>query len=147
MPPGREALEPGPLRGGGHVVNVVILAEGTCVPVPGAQVELWARGADGDFSTGVHTTVSGGASGVARVDTELPGADPKTGKRALHAVVSAPGYCTVGLVIPVGRDEVPVDFFVTAVAVDEGDCPMPAEEPEPEMPAPTESAVPPDVDL
>ncbi len=90
--------EPGaPVRdrvGEGHVLRGVVRSSRDCSPIPGAQIEFWLAGPDGQYADAYRATVFSGPDGAYRFASHFP---PSYGGRPphIHIRITAPGYQTL----------------------------------------------------
>jgi hypothetical protein len=79
-----------PSIGKGFTLTGVILAEGTCLPVSDALVEVWLAGPDGSFGTDWRASLRSDEAGAFAIDTHPPVA-AEGGLAAVYMRVSAAG--------------------------------------------------------
>lgn len=86
-----------PLRasvGKGYVLQGVVRSAGDCGPVPGARIEFWLAGPDGEYDDAYRATVIADASAAYRFESFIP---PRYYGRPphIHLRVSAKGFKTL----------------------------------------------------
>lgn len=80
--------------GTGYVLRGVIRASTDCRPLPGAIVELWLAGPDGEYDDAHRATVVADPSGRYRFESNVP--TPYYGRPPhIHLRVSATGFATL----------------------------------------------------
>ncbi len=86
-----------PLRdkvGEGYVLQGMVLSSAGCVPIPGAQLEFWLAGSDGEYSDDYRATLLADDKGAYRFESNLP--PPYSGRPPhIHIRISAAGYQTL----------------------------------------------------
>jgi protocatechuate 3,4-dioxygenase beta subunit len=77
--------------GQGYVLSGTVRAAGTCLPLAGAQIELWLAGPDGKYDDDHRATLFSDQDGGYRFESNFP---PRYTFRPphIHLKVSAPGY-------------------------------------------------------
>jgi protocatechuate 3,4-dioxygenase beta subunit len=83
-----------PLRskiGNGYVLEGTVRSAATCQPIPGARIEFWQAGPDGNYSDAWRATVLTDQQGHYRLTTTLP---PPYARRPshIHILVDMRGY-------------------------------------------------------
>jgi protocatechuate 3,4-dioxygenase beta subunit len=80
--------------GQGYVLSGVVKAAPTCRPLPGAQLEFWLAGPDGNYDDAHRATLFADDSGAYRFESNFP---PRYSFRPphIHMRISAPGYQTL----------------------------------------------------
>jgi protocatechuate 3,4-dioxygenase beta subunit len=83
-----------PLRsriGSGYLLEGTIRSAATCRPIPGARVEFWQAGPDGQYSDAYRATVITDSRGRYRLETSFP---PPYARRPahIHILVDMRGY-------------------------------------------------------
>lgn len=83
-----------PLRtkiGRGYVLKGTVLSAATCKPVPGARIEFWQAGPDGNYSDAYRATIISDSLGRYRLETSFP---PPYASRPphIHILVDMRGY-------------------------------------------------------
>jgi protocatechuate 3,4-dioxygenase beta subunit len=80
--------------GKGHVLKGVVRSSADCSPIPGAVLELWLAGPDGEYDDAHRATIIAEASGAYRFESSVPptyyGRPPH-----IHLRVSAKGFKTL----------------------------------------------------
>lgn len=90
--------EPGaPVRdrvGEGHVLRGVVRSSRDCSPIPGARIEFWLAGPDGQYADAYRATVFSSPDGAYRFTSHFP---PSYGGRPphIHIRITALGYQTL----------------------------------------------------
>ena len=92
------SYKPGsPMRsvvGKGYVLTGTVRASGGCEPVPGATVEFWLAGPDGNYAAAYRGTVVADRKGVYRIQSHFPPAS--TGRPPhIHMAVAADGFIPI----------------------------------------------------
>ncbi len=86
-----------PLRssvGKGYVIQGIVRSSADCSAVPGAALELWLAGSDGEYDDAHRATVIADASGVYRFESNVP--PPYYGRPPhIHLRLSAKGFETL----------------------------------------------------
>jgi protocatechuate 3,4-dioxygenase beta subunit len=83
-----------PLRsriGTGYVLEGTVRSATTCRPIPGARVEFWQAGPDGQYSDAYRATIVTDRRGRYRLETSFP---PPNARRPphIHILVDMRGY-------------------------------------------------------
>jgi protocatechuate 3,4-dioxygenase beta subunit len=83
-----------PLRseiGTGYVLEGTVRSAATCRPIPGARVEFWQAGPDGQYSDAYRATIVTDRKGRYRLETSFP---PPYARRPphIHILVDMRGY-------------------------------------------------------
>jgi hypothetical protein len=83
-----------PLRskiGSGYVLEGTVRSAATCRPVPGARIEFWQAGPDGEYSDAWRATIISDRRGRYRLTTSFP---PPYARRPshIHILVDMRGY-------------------------------------------------------
>lgn len=80
--------------GKGYVLQGVVRSAGDCGPVPGARIELWLAGPDGEYDDAYRATIITDASASYRFESFIP---PRYYGRPphIHLRVSAKGFKTL----------------------------------------------------
>jgi protocatechuate 3,4-dioxygenase beta subunit len=83
-----------PLRdriGSGYVLTGTVRSAATCKPIPGARVEFWQAGPDGQYSDAYRATIFSDRRGRYRLTTSVP---PPYARRPahIHLLVDMRGY-------------------------------------------------------
>lgn len=83
-----------PLRskvGRGYVLEGTVRSAATCRPIPGARIEFWQAGPDGQYSDAWRATIVTDRRGRYRLETSLP---PTYARRPahIHILVDMRGY-------------------------------------------------------
>lgn len=69
----------------------MVLASTSCVPIPGAQFEFWLAGPDGEYSDDYRATLLVDNQGIYRFESNPP--PPYSGRPPhIHIRISAEGY-------------------------------------------------------
>jgi protocatechuate 3,4-dioxygenase beta subunit len=80
--------------GSGYRLDGVVRSAATCSPIPGARIELWLAGPDGDYDDDYRATVYASDKGEYRFESHNPpayyGRPPH-----IHIRVSAAGFKTL----------------------------------------------------
>jgi protocatechuate 3,4-dioxygenase beta subunit len=77
--------------GRGYLLSGRVLSAGDCRPLPGAVIELWLAGPDGDYADAYRATVIADAEGRYRFQSHLP--VPYAGRPPhIHVRVSSSGF-------------------------------------------------------
>ena len=80
--------------GTGYVLTGTVRDAQNCAPIPGARVELWLAGPDGNYRDDYRATIVSGSSGQYRLESHPPpayyGRPPH-----IHIRVSADGFGTL----------------------------------------------------
>ena len=80
--------------GSGYRLAGVVRSAQTCLPIPGARIEFWMAGPDGDYDDAYRATVIAKADGGYRFESHYPkdyfGRPPH-----IHVRVSADGFKTL----------------------------------------------------
>lgn len=80
--------------GKGYVLRGTVRSSTDCSPVPGAAIELWLAGPDGEYDDEHRATIVPDASGSYRIESNVP--QPYSGRPPhIHLRVSAPGFRTL----------------------------------------------------
>ena len=58
--------------GSGYVLYGKVLSEFGCVPIPGARIELWMAGPDGEYTDDYRATIFSEADGSYRFESPVP---------------------------------------------------------------------------
>jgi protocatechuate 3,4-dioxygenase beta subunit len=80
--------------GKGYVLAGVVKSARDCASIPGARIEFWLAGPDGNYDDDHRATVRVGQSGAYRFESNYP---PKYSFRPphIHLKVTAPGFKTL----------------------------------------------------
>jgi virginiamycin B lyase len=80
--------------GQGHVLQGVVRSAADCAPIPGARIELWLAGPNGQYDDDHRATVLSDSDGAYRFESNAP---PPYGGRPphIHVRVTATGYETL----------------------------------------------------
>jgi len=77
--------------GQGYVLQGVVRSSEDCQPIPGAQLEFWLAGPDGEYADAYRATTFAGEDGSYRFESHPP--PPYSGRPPhIHILASAPGY-------------------------------------------------------
>ncbi len=80
--------------GSGYLLTGVVLSAQTCLPIPGARVEFWMNGPNGEYDDAFRATVFSKQDGAYRFESHHPkdyfGRPPH-----IHIRVSADGFNTL----------------------------------------------------
>lgn len=77
--------------GEGYVVSGVVRSTVGCAPIPGAKVEAWMAGPDGEYADAYRATMFAGPDGAYRFESHFP--PPYSGRPShIHLMVTANGY-------------------------------------------------------
>ena len=77
--------------GQGHLLNGVVRSAEGCAPIPGAQLEFWLAGPDGQYGNAYRATLAADAAGAYRFESNFP--PPYSGRPShIHLRVTAAGY-------------------------------------------------------
>lgn len=77
--------------GQGYVLTGVVRSAADCAPIPGAMVELWMAGPDGNYADAFRATIITGPDGAYRFESHVP--PPYSGRPPhIHLRVTADGY-------------------------------------------------------
>lgn len=80
--------------GKGYILKGVVRSSKDCAAVPGAVIELWLAGPDGEYDDAHRATVDAGATGVYSFESNVP--PPYSGRPPhIHLRVSAKGFVTL----------------------------------------------------
>ena len=80
--------------GSGYWLNGVVRSASNCLPIPGARIELWMAGPDGDYDDAFRATVYSRKDGAYRFQSHDP--KPYFGRPPhIHIRVSADGHQTL----------------------------------------------------
>lgn len=80
--------------GKGYVLQGVVRSSKDCRPVPGAMIELWLAGPDGEYDDAHRATIITDASAAYRFESTMP--PPYYGRPPhIHLRVSAKGFKTL----------------------------------------------------
>jgi hypothetical protein len=80
--------------GEGYRLTGVVRSAADCGPIPGAQIEVWMAGPDGDYRDEYRATFFADSSGTYTFESHFP--PPYTGRPPHHhLLVSAAGYQTL----------------------------------------------------
>lgn len=80
--------------GSGYILTGAVRSARDCAPIPGATIELWLAGPDGDYDDAHRATVRVDAEGRYRFESSLP--PPYFGRPPhIHIRVSAEGFRTL----------------------------------------------------
>jgi protocatechuate 3,4-dioxygenase beta subunit len=80
--------------GQGYVLTGVVRSGADCSPVPGAQIEFWLAGPQGEYGDQWRATTFSAADGSYRFESHVP--PPYSGRpEHIHILVSAPGFETL----------------------------------------------------
>jgi len=90
--------EPGaPVRdkvGEGYLLSGVVRSSDGCAPIPGAQIEIWMAGPDGNYTDDYRAILFSDENGAYRFESHFP--PPYSGRPPHHhLMVSAEGYQTL----------------------------------------------------
>lgn len=77
--------------GAGYVLHGAVRSTADCSPVPGARLEMWLTGPDGDYGDDYRATLFADDAGGYRFESNFP---PRYGSRPshIHVRVTAGGY-------------------------------------------------------
>jgi protocatechuate 3,4-dioxygenase beta subunit len=80
--------------GEGYVLSGVVRAAGDCAPIPGARVEFWLAGPDGNYDDAHRATLFADPQGAFRFESNFP---PRYSFRPphIHIRVTAEGFRTL----------------------------------------------------
>ncbi|NJD56905.1 MAG: intradiol ring-cleavage dioxygenase [Nitrospirae bacterium] len=80
--------------GKGYVLSGTVRSAPDCKPVPGAKVEVWMAGPDGDYADAYRATLRSDSLGTYRFESHIPpayyGRPPH-----IHLFISGPGFRTL----------------------------------------------------
>lgn len=77
--------------GQGYVLSGVVRSSQGCAPIPGAKVEAWMAGPDGQYADAYRATMFAGPDGTYRFESHFP--PPYSGRPShIHLMVTADGY-------------------------------------------------------
>ncbi len=77
--------------GPGHVLSGVVRSAEGCAPIPGAQLEFWLAGPDGQYGDAYRATMTADTAGAYRFESNFP--PPYSGRPShIHLRVTAAGY-------------------------------------------------------
>jgi protocatechuate 3,4-dioxygenase beta subunit len=77
--------------GSGYILTGTVRSLAGCAPIPGAQMEFWLAGPDGEYADAYRATLIAGPDGSYRFASHPP--PPYSGRPAhIHIRVSAPGH-------------------------------------------------------
>ena len=80
--------------GKGYVLTGTVRAAGGCQPLPGATVEFWLAGPDGNYADAYRGTVVADKKGMYRIQSHFP--PPSTGRAPhIHMAVAADGFLPI----------------------------------------------------
>ncbi len=80
--------------GQGHVLTGIVRSSLDCSRIPGAQIEFWQVGPDGQYDDDHRATMQSDASGAYRFESNVP--PPYSGRPPhIHIRVTAPGSQTL----------------------------------------------------
>jgi len=80
--------------GKGYVLQGVVRSGADCAPIPGAQIEFWMAGPDGEYTDEYRATMLAGDDGAYRFESHFP--PPYSGRPShIHLRVSASGFQTL----------------------------------------------------
>ncbi len=80
--------------GEGYVLTGVVRSGLDCSPIPGAQIDFWLAGPQGDYGDEWRAVTFSAADGSYRFESHPP--PPYSGRPAhIHILVSTPGYQTL----------------------------------------------------
>jgi len=80
--------------GKGYVLQGVVRSAADCAPIPGARIEFWMAGPDGNYTDDYRATELVGDDGAYRFESHFP--PPYSGRPPhIHLRVSAKGYQTL----------------------------------------------------
>ena len=86
-----------PLRervGEGYLLNGVVRSSSDCAPIPGAQIEIWMAGPDGEYADEYRATLFSDEQGAYRFESHFP--PSYSGRPPHHHLrISAQGYQTL----------------------------------------------------
>ncbi len=77
--------------GSGYVLSGVVLAAGSCEPIPDARVEFWLANPGGVYDDAHRATVLAGAAGEYRFESDVP-VPYENRPPHIHVRVSVPGH-------------------------------------------------------
>lgn len=80
--------------GAGYTLAGRVLSAEGCVPVPGARIEAWMAGPDGEYADAYRATFVSGADGAYRFESHVPPAYEGRPPH-IHLRLSAPGHVTL----------------------------------------------------
>lgn len=77
--------------GEGYMLEGIVRSSNGCVPIPGAIVEVWMAGPDGEYRDEYRATLSSDTNGYYRFEGPFP--PPYSGRPShIHLRITAPGY-------------------------------------------------------
>lgn len=80
--------------GEGYVLSGVVRSADGCLPIPGAQIDFWLAGPDGDYGDAYRAVVFAAPDGSYRFESHFP--PPYSGRPShIHLAVYAGGYQTL----------------------------------------------------
>jgi protocatechuate 3,4-dioxygenase beta subunit len=77
--------------GSGYVLTGTVRSAATCAPIPGARIEVWQAGPDGNYGDAWRATIIADSKGRYRLETSFP---PPYARRPshIHMLVDAKGF-------------------------------------------------------
>jgi protocatechuate 3,4-dioxygenase beta subunit len=80
--------------GEGYVLTGVVRSSVDCMPIPGAQIEFWMAGPDGEYRDEYRATLNAVEDGSYRFESHAP--PPYSGRPPhIHLRITAKGYTTL----------------------------------------------------
>jgi len=80
--------------GEGYMLQGVVRSSADCAPIPGAQIEFWMAGPDGEYTDNYRASEIVGEDGAYRFESHFP--PPYSGRPShIHLRVSAKGFQTL----------------------------------------------------
>lgn len=80
--------------GEGYLLQGVVRSAADCTPIPGAQIEFWMAGPDGEYADEYRATLLAGEDGAYRFESHFP--PPYSGRPShIHLRISAQGFQTL----------------------------------------------------
>jgi protocatechuate 3,4-dioxygenase beta subunit len=80
--------------GTGFVLSGVVRSTEACTPIPGAKIEFWMAGPNGEYADEFRATLFAGEDGSYRFESHPP--PPYSGRPPhIHLRLSAPGFATL----------------------------------------------------
>ena len=83
-----------PLRstiGSGYVLSGTVRSTADCRPLPGARIEVWQTGANGEYDDAHRATIIADSKGRYRLETDLPGSYARRPPH-IHILVDMRGF-------------------------------------------------------